>query len=94
VRVNFVPLKKEVFTQLYGLPVTSLKLDFTQGKLYKVVTISDQTVSELASETSKDNLVEIILGIEKQDLLLLSTGVIDGIYGTLDLYSIIIIDEQ
>lgn len=92
-KISFAPLKKEVFSQLYGLSITDLNLDFTKDKLYKVMTISNQTVNILAEETSKENLKEIIVGLEKADLLLFSTSVVDGIYGTFNAYSIIISDE-
>jgi len=88
-KINFAPLKKEVFSQLYGLSITDLNLDYTKDKLYKVVTITDQTINILAEETSKENLEEAILRLEETDLLLFSTSVVDGIYGTFNAYSII-----
>jgi len=90
---------------LYENLVTSLSwknLDFYLGELDCVVdmehaafiiAISDQTVNISAKETSKDNLEEIIQGLEETDLLLFSTSVIDVIYGIFDVYSIIISDD-
>lgn len=92
-KISFAPLKKEVFSQIYGLSITDLNLDFTKDEVYKVVAISDQTVNVFAEETSKENLEEIIANLEETDLLLLSTSVVDGIYGTFNIYSIIIAES-
>jgi len=93
-RIKFAPLKREVFSQLYGLSITDLNLHFTKDKLYKLVTISGQNINILAEETSKEALEEVILTLEATDLILLSTSVVDGIYGVFNIYSIIVDDGE
>ena len=89
-QVRFAHLSKEVFMQLYGMSISNLNLDFSSDTLYKVISIANQKVEELIVEESKDNLEDRILQLEGEDLLLISTRVIDGMYGQFNIYSIVL----
>jgi len=88
-QVRFAHLSKEVFMQLYGISISNLNLDFSRDTLYKVISIANQKVEELIVEESKDNIEDRILQLEGEDLLLISTRVIDGMYGQFNIYSVV-----
>jgi len=93
-QVRFAHLSNEVFMQLYGISISNLNLDFSRDTLYKVINIANQKVEELIVEESKDNLEDRILQLEGEDLLLISTRVIDGMYGQFNIYSVAKEGEQ
>jgi hypothetical protein len=72
------------------MSISDLNLDFSRDTLYKVISIANQKVEELIVEESKDNLEDKILQLGGEDLLLISTRVIDGMYGQFNIYSIVL----
>jgi len=93
-QVRFAHLSEEVFMQIYGMPISDLNLDFSRDTLYKVISIANQKVEELIVEESNDNLEDKILQLKGEDLLLISTRVIDGMYGQFNIYSVVKEGEQ